>query len=380
MSESPDRATPAVPEPGLDLADLLAALVVRWRQLVLVPLCAGLLALGVTYLIPKTYTAQTVFLPPQQQQSAATSALAQLGALSGVAGAGAVRTPGDQYIALLQTRNVADAIVDAFDLLRVYEVSMRFEAREKLSRQVRISLGRKDGLVTVAVEDRDPARAAAMANRYVQELRRLTSELALTEAQQRRSFLEKHLEQTRNRLAEAQRALQGGGFDPGALKADARLAAESYARMKAEATSAEIRLQAMRERLAESAPEIQHLLATLRGLRSQLARAEAGAAPAPGADYIGRYRDFKYQETLFELFARQYEVARVDESREGSLIQVVDVAQPPEHKSYPKRGLVAVLATLFTGCAMALWIVCGVAWRQGGGAGFAQRLRAARAG
>lgn len=375
----PAQASPRTDPPTADVVDLLVALLLRWKQLVAVPIACGVLALGATYLVPKTYTARTVFLPPQQQQSAAASALAQLGALSSLAG-GAVRTPGDQYVSLLQTQTVADRIVAEFDLMKVYGSSLRFEAREKLARNVRIALGRKDGLISVEVDDRDPTRAADMANRYVAELHRLTSELALTEAQQRRLFLEKHLEQTRTRLAAAQQALQGGGFDPGALKADARVAAESYARLRAEVTATEIRLQALREGLAESAPEIQQLLATLRGLRAQLARAEAGVASSAGDDYVGRYRDFKYQETLFELFARQYEIARVDESREGALIQVVDVAQPPEHKSRPKRGLIAVLVTLGTGFALTLWIVATAALRHGGGAEFTRRLDAARAG
>jgi uncharacterized protein involved in exopolysaccharide biosynthesis len=278
----------------------------------------------------------------------------------------------------VRERSVADRLIETFELMKVYNVELRFEAREKLARRVRVSLGRKDGMIAIEVDDHDPQRAAAMANAHVEELRRLTSSLALTEAQQRRAFLEKHLEQTRERLTAAQRELQGGGFNPGALKADARVAAETYARLRAEATAAEIRLQALRERLADATPEIQQLLAQLRGLRGRVAQAEVGAPAPEDGDYIGRYREFKYQETLFDLFARQYELARLDESREGALIQVVDVAVTPEHKSHPRRGMIAVATTLGTGLLVMCWILLAALSARRTGPSLGQRLTAAR--
>jgi autotransporter-associated beta strand protein len=73
-------------------------------------------------------------------------------------------------------------------------------------------------------------------------------------------------------------------------------------------------------------------------------------------DYITRYREFKYQETLFEFFARQFEMAKLDESREGATIQVIDTATAPEFKSKPKKAMIAVLATLATGFLLLLWV------------------------
>ena len=358
---SPEAAGTAPAE--ADLVDALVALLLRWRLLVGIPLLAGALAVGLSYALPKTYTSRTVFLPPQQQQSAATAVLAQLGALGGLAGtaAGGVRTPGDQYVALLTSQTVADRLVDAFSLMQVYDAQFRFEARKELAANSRISLGRREGLITIEVDDRDPARAAAIANRYVEELRRLSSEIALTEAQQRRKFLEQQLALTRDRLATAQSALQSTGFTPGALKADARVAAEGYARARAEVSAAEVRLNVLRARLAETTPEVQQALSVLVALRAQLTRLEAGARnPNGDPDYVSRFREFKYHETLFDLFARQYEVARVDEGREGALIQVVDPAMPAEHKSRPKRAAVG----LGTAAATALLLIAAVLWRH----------------
>ncbi len=350
---------------GIDLLDLALPLLQHWKLLVFGPLFAGMAALGITYLIQPTFTSRTVFLPPQQQQSAAASALASLGALSGLAGAAAgVKSPADQYVALLQSTTVADRLIDEFKLMQVYESDYRFEARKELAKNVRISLGKKDGLITVEVDDIDPPRAAEMANRHVDELRRLTSQLALTEAQQRRLFFDAQLKKTRDALTQAQLQLQASGFNPGALKAEPKAAAEGYARLKAEVTAAEVRLQTLRGNLSDTTPEVQNALGMLGALRAQLGKVETSTHPSGGPDYIGKFREFKYQETLFDLFSRQYELARVDESREGALIQVVDEAKPAERKSKPKRAITAVATTLAALLLLAGFVVSRHFWRQ----------------
>lgn len=352
-------------EDEISLLDLALPLIAQWKSLLFLPLLAGVVAIGITFLVKPIFTSRTVFLPPQQQQSAAASAIAQLGALSGLAGAAAgIKSPADQYVALLQSDNVADRLIDEFKLVEVYDEKYRIDVRKEFSKNVRVSLGKKDGLVTVEVDDVDPARAAAIANRHVDELRRLMSQLALTEAQQRRVFFEVQLKQTRDQLTKAQEALQGSGFNSGALKADARAAAEGYARLRAELTAAEVRLQTLRRNLADATPEVQQATTAVSALRGQLARLEAPIDNNGGPDYVSKFREFKYQETLFDLFARQYELARLDESREGALIQVVDVAKPAERKSRPKRATIAVATTLATFVALAAFFLLRHSWRS----------------
>jgi uncharacterized protein involved in exopolysaccharide biosynthesis len=349
----------------LDLLDIAVPLVRHVKLLFLAPVLVALAALGSTYLIAPTYTARTSFIPPQQQGVAA-NVMATLGPLAGLAGGaiGGVKTQADQYVALMQSATVADRIVEAFRLMDVYQVEYRFEARERLSNNVRIDAGKRDGLITVQVDDKDRKRAADIANRYVEELRRLTENLALTEAQQRRVFFESQLEQTRDRLTAAQQALQASGFSQGALRAEPKAAAEGYARLRAEVTAAEVRLQTLRRGLADSAPEVQQQQAALAALRSQMARAESSIEVPSGPDYVAKYREFKYQETLFDLFARQYEMARLDESRDSPLIQVVDVATLPEWKSKPKRALTAVLAGIVSFVLLVFFLVARHLWRQ----------------
>jgi len=323
---------------------LFAPLIRSWRTLVACTVLAGALTLGVTFAIPPTFTAQTSFVPPQQQSSNA-SALASLGALASLAGgSGALKNPTEQYISLMQSVTVSDRIIDRFDLMHVYDSKLRSSARRSLADNVRIIAGKKDGLIYVEVDDHDPKRAADIANRYIEELRRMASNLALTEAQQRRAFFETQLKQTRDRLAAAQQSLENSGFGAGDLQSEPRAAADAYARLKAEQTSAEIRLRALGTTMAESSPEVQRIRATLVALQAQIAKLEDDGSHHPQQQngYISKYRDYKYEQELFEIFARQYELAKSDEARDGALIQVIDPAMPPDRKSRPRRALTSV--------------------------------------
>lgn len=342
----------------ISLLDLLQVVVDNLRLLVLGPLAAGLLALGISFLIAPTFTATTKFLPPQQQQSAAASMLASLGALGGLAGAATgLKNPNDQFVAFLQSRSVQDALIDRFKLMDRYETEFRDSARKALGSNVKISSG-KDGLITIDASDTDKVFAAQLANAYVEELRTLLGRLAITEAQQRRVFFEKQLNDAKDKLVKAELALKASGVNSNVLKTDPAAAIEGLARLKASIAAQEIKLASMRGYLTESAPDFKQAQTELSAMRQQLTRAEA-AEPgnnSKDSDYVSKFRDFKYYETLFELFAKQYEMARIDESREGAVIQVLDVAVPPELKTKPKKALVAVLTTLATGFALLLFV------------------------
>ncbi len=348
-------ALAAADQPATLMA-LLLPLAQHWVRLLLLPLLVGAVAVGASFWVAPVFTARTTLLPPQQQ-SAGNAALASLGALAGLMGGG-TRSTADQYVALMQSASTADRLIDRFNLMQVYDVDMRWKARRDLGLNVNITVGKKDGLITIDVDDESPQLAADIANHYVEELRLLTNVLAVTEAQQRRVFFESQLQKAKDKLGAAQTALQSSGFNMAALKAEPKAAAEGYAKLQAELTAAEVRLQSLRGALADNTPEVRQMQDTAAALRSQLAKAERVTDTGSiGADYVGKYRDFKYQETLFELMARQYEMARVDESREGALIQVVDAATPPERKSRPKRSLYGIGAALATFLAYAMLLV-----------------------
>jgi tyrosine-protein kinase Etk/Wzc len=341
----------------VSILDLLAIIAANLRLLIVGPLLVGLAALGLSFFITPTFTARTSFLPPHQQQSTASAVLSQLGALAGAtASAAGLKNPADQYIALLKSTSIGDRLVDIFGLVALYDVKFRQDARKALSNNVRIFAG-KDGLIVVEVDDESPQRAADIANAYVTELESLMGRLALTEAQNRRVFFEKQLEQTKIKLTAAELALGAIGVNASAIKANPAAAVEAVAQLQAQATAQEVLLAAMRNYLTESAPQYQQAQSELRALRAQLLKSGARQqVPTSEGGYIEKYRDFKYQETLFELFVRQFEMAKVDEAREGAAIQVVDRAFPPERKSSPKKARIAVVVTIVVGALLLLLV------------------------
>jgi len=296
--------------------------------------------------------------------------LAQLGALAGLAGnAGfSVKSPAETYIALIKSRTVADGLIERFGLMTVYEQKLRQNARKSLEGATKVTSG-KDGLITIDVDDSDPKRAADLANGYVQELTKLTGSLAITEAQQRRVFFEKQLQLAQENLKKAELALGQAGAGESLIRSAPQAMVEGVARLKAQVTSIEVRLATMRGYLTEDSHQFQLAQRELASLRSQLSQAERNqpATNAPAAEYLNRFRDFKYQETLFELMAKQYEIARLDEAREGASIQVVDPAVVPEFRSKPRRAQTAVLTTLATALVLLVLVFVRQSFRKGDG-------------
>ncbi len=326
-----------------------------WR-ITAASILVGSIALGLSYVVKPTFTAHATFLPPQQTQGGASAALASLGSLANLVGGGAVRTQIDQYVSFVQTDQVLDHVVDHFHLTEVYGQEFHVDARRILALNLHVTAGKKDGLITIEVDDKDPKRAAAMVNQFLVELKATTNNIAVTDAQQRRVFFEREMKSAHDQLASAEDALQRSGISKGALNAQPAVAGSAYARTNEAIAAAEVKLQAARQRFADGSPEIQSQEAAIAALRTQLSKLEASSGPGSNDEYVNRYREFKYRETLFELFARQYELARVDEAREGALIQIVDPAQVPEKKSKPRRSVVALLATVLTFIALSAWV------------------------
>lgn len=345
-------------EQEISLLDLFTVLLSHKRLLTLLPLGIGALALGMTFLIKPSFTATTQMLPPQQQQGTGLAALLGAAGGGGLASAlgsvGGLKNPSDQWIGLLKSRSIADALVDRFGLQELYEAKYRFQARQALEGSTKITAG-KDNLIDIEVTDHSPDRAAKIANAYVEELQRLTNTLALTEASQRRLYFEKQLTEARKNLIKAETQLKQVGVSQDVMKTTPEAAVGRVAQVQAAVAAQEVKVSVMRNGLTEHSPDLQLALAELAALRNQLRSAERDGPSAQqgSSDYVARYREFKYYETLFELLARQFEMAKADEARDGALIQVVDVAQAPEYKSKPKRGLIAVLTTAlaFTLCA-----------------------------
>ncbi len=348
-------------EASVSLIDILLVLLEHKRLLTLVPLGFGVIVLGISFLLKPVFTANAQMMPPQQQQGGAVAAL--LGAAGGMAGAlgsvAGLKNPNDQWIALLKSRPIADGIISEFKLREVYDSDYQFQARLALGANTRITSG-KDSLITIEVDDEVPERAAKIASSYITRLQDLTKTLAVTEASQRRLFFERQLTDAKDKLVRAEIALKDSGVGKDVLKINPAAAVGRVAQVQAMIAALEVRLSVMRGAMTEANPEFRQTTAELQSMREQLKGLERDDSPDPSGknnDYIAKYREFKYFETLMELFARQYEMARSDEASNGAILQVVAAAEVPEYKSRPKRGLMAISATVLAFIACLLWVL-----------------------
>ncbi|UCG58757.1 MAG: hypothetical protein JSU70_04430 [Phycisphaerales bacterium] len=156
-----------------------------------------------TLLSLEKYSATTSIVPPLEflrQQSELTGGLG-LGNSSLLGNALGVTSIADMYVGILESRAVADAIIDKFDLMDVYKkVKHRSDARRKLKKSTRIGIS-DEGIVTVTVRDSDPNRAAAIANTYVEELDGRNKTLSSGQATSKREFLGNRLAEIEQKLA-----------------------------------------------------------------------------------------------------------------------------------------------------------------------------------
>jgi uncharacterized protein involved in exopolysaccharide biosynthesis len=369
---------------GLRFPELLILFAKRKRFILKFVVIVTGLALMVSLLFPTTYTADARIMPPQQNQSMSSMALlSQLGPLGVLAGQGVgLRNPSDLYVAMLRSDSVANDLIDRFSLMSVYDKKLHIDARRILEDRTEIAAG-KDGVISVSVEDRESfwfsrastrnasrERAAALANGYVAALEKLTKTLAVTEAAKRRAFFEAETKMASDDLAGAELALKQTQEKTGLILMDpqSRAIIESVTSLRARVTTQEVIVQSMKSFATAENPDLVRAENELAALRNQLAKVEGGGdgrsfgdvpiehIPAAGLEYYRRLREVKYREALFELLAKQYETAKIDEAKDALVVQQLDVAAPPERKSGPHYaiilGIVGIVAFLLAGLAV----------------------------
>jgi tyrosine-protein kinase Etk/Wzc len=349
----------------ISLLDLLIVFVERKRIVLWITGTFALLAIVISLLLPFRYTATVTLMPPQQNISMAAALGSQLGNLGGMAslagGGLGIKNPNDMYISMLRSRTVEDSMVQRFGLMKEYKQRYESGARGIFEAHTVVDGSGKDNLIHISVEDHDPHRAAELANGYVEQFRDLSQHLAITEASQRRVFFERELEQAKDNLANAEEALKQTELSTGVIQPDsqARALIESAATLRAEITAREVQIQGMQTYATGQNSQLVEAQKELESLRAQLAKLGGsedgssgefmlpkGRVPEAGMEYVRKLRDVKYYETIFDILARQFETAKLDEAKEGSLIQVIDPAIVPDRRSFPKRGLIVIATTV----------------------------------
>ncbi len=374
---APARARGVVKEEDeISVLDLLIVLAKRKRTILWVTAGFAILSIIVSLLLPIRYTATVTLLPPQQNSSVSAQLASQLGSLGGMAmlasgGSGLLKNPNDMYVAMLRSRTVEDSMVQHFGLMHEYHKRYLSDARKKFERYTIVDGSGKDGLIHLSVEDGDPQRAAQLANGYVDQFRDLSQSLAFTEADQRARFFDQQLKQASQNLGNAEEALKETEQKTGLIQLDSQTRAliESAAALRAQIAAKEVQIQGMRTYATGENAQLVEAQQELSSLQAQLVKLGAGGDDSSelivpkgqmteaGMEYVRKLRDVKYYETIFDILARQFELAQLDRAKEGALIQVVDPAIPPDKRSFPKRALIVILATLaglFIGALSAL--------------------------
>ena len=344
------------PEPeAVDVAGMLGVVRQGWRFVLGAGLLAGVLTLAVAFVLPKRYTASAVILPPEESDLLSNMSLAQR-ALTKFPAFGILEdyfTPADVYKAILASRSVQEELVSEYDLKRVYrKKSMELTLKELASRtKIRLN---PDGTLKVSVDDRDPKRAAGLANSYLEALDRFNVEKRNTTAHRTRVFLQARLAETDSLLRVSEEALRRYQESHRTVapaqsgSADVQAAADVMSRR----LMLQVRLGILRGYLSEETDEVRQVKEELAQLDRRLA-----SIPTLQGDLVRLIRDQKVYEQLYLLLTAELEQARIRETMNTPTVQVLDPALPPERPSWPRKGILSAAAALIACLGASTWLL-----------------------
>jgi len=380
-------------EPRESLVQRLRVLWDRRQLLIRSALVGFLLGCAVAFLLPKKFESTTQLMPPDNQSSSGMAMLAALSAKTG-GGLGAfagdllgVKSSGALFVGILRSRTVEDRLVQRFDLKKVYWTKLDVTARRKLEENTANSEDRKSGILSITVTDRDPARAAAMAKAYVEELDRLVAQLSTSSARREREFLEDRLKTVQLDLEAAEKefsqfASKNGAID---IKEQGRAMVEAAATLEGQLIAAKSELEGLKQIYTDNNVRVRATKARIAELQNQLNKvggkgestsaAEGGAEgdrlypsirklPILGVAFADLYRRTKVQEAVYEALTQQYELAKVQEAKETPSVKVLDEARVPEKKSFPPRLTIIFLCTFLAFALATVFTIGQARWAE----------------
>lgn len=352
----------------INLLDILLILAKRWKMIVSVPFIASVITAIITLFISNIYTAKTMIIPSDDNSSSMGALLSQLGGLASMAG-GVVggKTTGDLYVTMLKSNTLKDPIIEKYRLKDHYEVKLRSDVYKMMDTATEVGLGKKDGVITILVSDKDPKLAADLANEYVDQLSKLANVLKTHDAGGNRIFLEKRIAETRADLMRAEDALKEFQSKNKAISVtdQAQATIAGVAHLRAQLIMQEVQLGTLQRQFTDSSQEVKTAKITIANLRSQIAGLEGkngvsssipsvGSVPQLGQDYLRLMREFKIQEAVLEMLTKQFELAKLSESKDTPPFELLEKATAPDRKSKPKRAVIVILAAFATGFLMVL--------------------------
>lgn len=352
---------PQVPD-VISLLDYLEVIVKQKRMIFCITIIAFICSIFVSLLLPQIFTATAKILPPQQDTGLMVAQMGIAGGMGTLAGDLLGKgTPADMYASILQSETIKDAIIDKFKLMSVYKKKFRIDTYAALNNYVDITAGKKDGIISISVDDKDPKRAADMANAYVDELKKLSVRLNISGAGQNKIFLEERLSKAKSDLSVAEDNMKSFQTKNKivSISDQAQATISGIAQLKAQLVTQEIQLMTLQRQFTDSSQEVKNVKTAITNIQNQILSLEGKSAggsilgidsvPELGKQYIRFMREFKVQENLVELLTKQYELAKITEAKDIITMQVLQTAREPDKKSRPKRSAIVLVSTFVAG-------------------------------
>ncbi len=397
-------------EPQLEFGEngsrdrMVARLRLLWEQRRFLGRVSGLsflLLCAVALLIPNRYQSSARLMPPDNQSGSGLAMAAMAVAGGSVEGAGSgggggglgglasqllgLKSTSDLLVGVLNSRTVADSLIRKFELQSVYHRRRMEDTRKQLAEYTDTTVDRKSQIITITVADKDPRRAAAMAETYVEELNRLMAEVSTSSARRERVFLEGRLGTVNQDLESAEKdfsqfASKNSTID---IKEQGKAMVEAAATLQGQLIAARSELEGLRQIYADSNVRVRSMEARIGELENQLNKVggqDDGAAPTAnksdslypsikklpllGVTYADLYRRTKVQEAVFEMLTQEYEMAKVQEAKEIPTVKVLDAPNLPDKKSFPPRTLIVLMGTVFATACAATWVFGVAMWAE----------------
>jgi capsule polysaccharide export protein KpsE/RkpR len=347
----------------------------------------------IAFVIPVRYTATTRLMPPDQAGQGMMSMLAALGKSSDLGALGSelfgVKTSGDLFVGIAKSETVQNAIIEKFDLRKVYGLRRLQDARKELENRTDVSADRKSGIITIKVDDHSPTRAAQLGQEYVAQLNQLVITLDTSAAHRERIFLENRLAQVEHDLESAEKDFSQFSSKTAALdvKEQGKAMISAAGELEGQLIAAQTELEGLRQIYTNDNIRVRAVQARINEYKRQLqkmggqpgnATTDASGNPAAGENtelyptirqlpilgvtWADLYRRTRVEEAVFETLTKQYEIAKVDEAREVPSVKVLDPAEVPEKKSFPPRTLLVAAGTLLSLILASGWILGSDRW------------------
>lgn len=350
-------------ERKIEMLDILVVLVRKKFLLFFVAvLTAALGYLSVYYFIDEKFESTAVVVPYESGKSGGMSSLLKnisglpVGGLSNLGGSSSNL---DFYLTIVYSRSTLTEVIDKFDLRKEYNQKYFADVLKRAIEDISV-INNDDLSVSVAVRNKDPKKAADIANYIVDILNKKVLEINTRKTKDNRIFLEKRYNEVVTDLRTAEDKLESYQKKNGVFEAEQQVKASvsAFADLEMELARKQVEYETAAKMLGENTPSVTNLKDALAALEKKVNDIKngkngksvlipMGSLPSKAIEYFRLYRDVKINTEMLEFLLPVYEQAKFDEQKEIPVILSIDKAVPSDKKVYPPRMIYAIFISLF---------------------------------